>query len=522
MNVDSPVQKILILTANPKKTDRLRLDKEVRDIQEGLRQAKERDYFIIESVWAVRSRDIRRAIFNSKPQIIHFSGHGSEDGGLALENDIGQVQLLQPEALAGLFKLLAEEINCVLLNACYSEIQADAIVQHINFVIGMSREIGDRAAIEFSVGFYDALGAGYSVDRAYDFGCNAIQMAGITEHLTPVIKRKSNLPLAHSTSTPSFESLQLEDSVTRSVKLESPSKVVYAFVLSGSVNEVNEQKLKAIFAHIKELSEDTSLTLRDVESGSIRLILEGSPEGFEKLKSLVESGELTEILDISIQDIQLEEEAVLLAYSDVEQHLQEVARTNEEKPSDLSDSKNSGGNITVYIAEEEAAAPSFLLTRQNFLKVIGAGIIGALIEIIVVSTSLISKSIGGIIAVIEEDIGIILAGKSETILFAETSTADVVASLAVRKELRSLIAVATAVKATDYIIPDPENPLRGTYTNVLTFTTKNPETNEKRTYTIDRPKFIRKSQESSLWELDPDVKELVLQILDIHPKFGEG
>ncbi|GAB1543973.1 hypothetical protein NUACC21_66490 [Scytonema sp. NUACC21] len=160
-----------------------------------MRQASERDRFVLHSEWAVRPRDVRRALLNFSPHIVHFSGHGAEDGGLAFENELGNIQLVSPDALAGLFKLFSESVECVLLNACYSEIQAQAIAQHINFVIGMNREIGDRAAIEFAVGFYDALGSGYPVETAYEFGCNAIQMAGIAEFSTPVLKCKnSSLP----------------------------------------------------------------------------------------------------------------------------------------------------------------------------------------------------------------------------------------------------------------------------------------------------------------------------------------
>jgi hypothetical protein len=69
-------------------------------------------------------------------------------------------------------------------------VQAAAISQHIPYVIGMNQAIGDRAAIEFAVGFYDALGAGRSVEFAYELGCSAIGMAGISEQLTPVLRRK--------------------------------------------------------------------------------------------------------------------------------------------------------------------------------------------------------------------------------------------------------------------------------------------------------------------------------------------
>ena len=89
-----------------------------------------------------------------------------------------------------LFKLFTPNIECVLLNACYSEVQVNAIVRHIPYVIGMNKEIGDKASIEFAIGFYTALGAGKSIEFSDEFGCSAIRLAGISEHLTPVLKKK--------------------------------------------------------------------------------------------------------------------------------------------------------------------------------------------------------------------------------------------------------------------------------------------------------------------------------------------
>jgi hypothetical protein len=80
-----------------------------------------------------------------------------------------------------------------VLNACYSKFQAEAIARHIEYVIGMSKGIGDKAAIEFSVGFYSALGAGESIEFSYELGCNAIQLEGLPEELTPVLYKKGKL-----------------------------------------------------------------------------------------------------------------------------------------------------------------------------------------------------------------------------------------------------------------------------------------------------------------------------------------
>jgi uncharacterized protein YjbI with pentapeptide repeats len=186
-------KKILILTANPKNTDKLRLDQEVREIQNGLDRAKQRDRFEIISRWATRPDDLRRALLDHNPNIVHFSGHGGGEHGLALENDTGKLQLVSTASLTRLFSVFRDTIECVLLNACYSEAQASAISQHIPYVIGMNEAIGDRAAIEFSVGFYDAIGAGRSIEEAFEMGCASIELESISESLTPVMKRKTDL-----------------------------------------------------------------------------------------------------------------------------------------------------------------------------------------------------------------------------------------------------------------------------------------------------------------------------------------
>ena len=186
-------QKILILAANPKGITPLRLDEEVREIDAGLQRAKHRDQFVLEQKWAVRSRDIQRAMLDVNPQIVHFSGHGMGDEGLVFEDETCLAKLVNGEALAGLFDLFADQVECVVLNGCYSEVQAEAISQHVNYVIGMKKAIGDKSAIEFAVGFYDALGAGRSVEFAHKFGCAAIRLAGVPEQLTPILKKKPNI-----------------------------------------------------------------------------------------------------------------------------------------------------------------------------------------------------------------------------------------------------------------------------------------------------------------------------------------
>ena len=86
------------------------------------------------------------------------------------------IKNIDTNTIANLFELCKEHLQCVVLNACYSEIQANEINKSIKYVIGMSQAIRDDAAIAFSTGFYRALGYGKSVEEAFKWGKNAIEL----------------------------------------------------------------------------------------------------------------------------------------------------------------------------------------------------------------------------------------------------------------------------------------------------------------------------------------------------------
>ena len=189
------VKKILILAANPRGTVHLEVNQEIRRIQAGLRRSAKYKLFEPEPIvrLGVRPGDLQKSLREVNPSIVHFCGHGGGSEGLVFENDAGQQQLVSTEALADLFKLFANQVECVLLNACYSQEQADEIVKHINYVIGMGQDIRDDAAIAFTEGFYEELGSGETIESAYKLGCNRIQLEinrSTPEHLIPVLLKK--------------------------------------------------------------------------------------------------------------------------------------------------------------------------------------------------------------------------------------------------------------------------------------------------------------------------------------------
>ncbi len=174
---EEEITRVLLLSANPKDTNQLRLNEEFREIREGLNLSENRALFDIKQGGATRAKDLRRLIFSFNPHIVHFSGHSSTDG-IYLESDTGRYNPVTGYALANLFSLFSDTVKCVILNACYSREQAFEIVQQIPYVVGMSTRIRDDSAIQFAIGFYDAIGAGRGIEDAYKFGCNAIQLEG--------------------------------------------------------------------------------------------------------------------------------------------------------------------------------------------------------------------------------------------------------------------------------------------------------------------------------------------------------
>jgi len=186
------MKRILILTANPTNTKPLRVSEEVREIKRAWERSQNREQFEIIVEEAVRPQEFRRTLLGHKPNIVHFSGHGGGEQGLALMGDNGEAFLVKVAPLAKFFKALQEIffIDCVFLNACYSDVQAEGIYPYVNYVVGMNQKIGDEAAKQFAIGFYDTLFAGQSIQSAFDLGCNAIEIENIPEHLTPVLRTK--------------------------------------------------------------------------------------------------------------------------------------------------------------------------------------------------------------------------------------------------------------------------------------------------------------------------------------------
>jgi tetratricopeptide (TPR) repeat protein len=188
------VATILFISANPSPAAALELDEEYRAVDEEKAHAPLGRAFDLRPALAARLDDVRHKLAEFGPVVVHFGGHtrsagdaapGKRDFGvpdepevraeIVLLDDAGQPKPVPIEPLAELFSLAGQPIRCVVLNACNTLAQADAVAARIDgAVVGTTVPIPDAAAISFSKGFYGSLCAGDSVQKAFAAGCNNV------------------------------------------------------------------------------------------------------------------------------------------------------------------------------------------------------------------------------------------------------------------------------------------------------------------------------------------------------------
>ncbi|HWB80112.1 MAG TPA: CHAT domain-containing protein [Nannocystaceae bacterium] len=185
---------VLFLAANPQSTERLALDVECRNIDERLKLGPERP-LKFESRWAVRTIDLQQALLEVAPTVVHFSGHGAGTSGIVLAGkDDSAVQHVDGAALRGLFAAFADTVKVVVLNACWAEAQAQAIVEVVDAVVGMRDAVADEAALAFSLAFYQALAFGKPVAQAFALGVNQIELEGLADQRdVPVLLQRKQV-----------------------------------------------------------------------------------------------------------------------------------------------------------------------------------------------------------------------------------------------------------------------------------------------------------------------------------------
>jgi CHAT domain-containing protein len=153
----SNIKTLLFIASSPRDYDGLQVGFEYESIKNEWLASDMRDQFKIES--PIMSADINTMIANvnsHNPAIVHFSGHG-ELKGLVMNDRNNNAQLIPTNILESFFGTFSKKPECVFLNSCYSNKQAQTISKHAKYIIGMNQPIGDDSAVKFSKYFYKFL-----------------------------------------------------------------------------------------------------------------------------------------------------------------------------------------------------------------------------------------------------------------------------------------------------------------------------------------------------------------------------
>ena len=183
-------QTILFLTADPSGTSSHWLGRQVGAIHKALGSCVHRGRFELNERWAIEWPDLLPALRTLNPTLVHFSGQGGA-GGLVFHAIGGGSHAVSVDAFADAFRAEGASTKLVVLCNCYSDAQAEALLAHVECVIGIDVSArGDEAWI-FATGFYRALGDGASIKAAYDDGVASLALAGLPTSVRPQIKVRS-------------------------------------------------------------------------------------------------------------------------------------------------------------------------------------------------------------------------------------------------------------------------------------------------------------------------------------------
>jgi CHAT domain len=187
-----PSVRFLILAANPSGAESLRLDQEIREIQKTIRSGKERDNMSISIRLAVTTADIQQALLDDEPRLVHFAGHGGGPAeSITVMDEHGRAHSIPVAGLVKLFRVAGRGVECVIVNACETELLARGLSTVIPYVIGMRQPVRDKSAIRFSIGFYQAMAAGRSIDDAFELGVAQLMMRPLgSDASAPVLFRR--------------------------------------------------------------------------------------------------------------------------------------------------------------------------------------------------------------------------------------------------------------------------------------------------------------------------------------------
>ncbi|MGH7599019.1 MAG: SUMF1/EgtB/PvdO family nonheme iron enzyme [bacterium] len=202
--VASPLRVLgMAVSPHDPKLAALDLQNEKQRVEEAIKTLRHSGQIELTWLTAQTWRDLQKAMRGGPWHVFHFIGHGgfdhhTDEGLIFLADDAGASQRLTATSLG---RLLADHrsLRLVILNSCegargsehdlFSSTASILVRRGLPAVLAMQYEITDRAAIEFSRAFYEAMAEAMPVDAVVSEARKAVSFAvnNTVEWGTPVL-----------------------------------------------------------------------------------------------------------------------------------------------------------------------------------------------------------------------------------------------------------------------------------------------------------------------------------------------
>lgn len=182
--------KLLALLSNPDNEVKLRMDREIKEINGRISHKVSHD-FECKQVPAINIDELPGLLIKEKPELLHFSGHGDKSQ-LCFEDKVGKSKNISSEAIQTIFKEVGHYITCLLINACGSSKLAEKLSLYVPHVIGFPDKIEDELSEIFSKTFYETLSLGHSVTSCFEMA-KATIMSDVEVKRLPILYENKKL-----------------------------------------------------------------------------------------------------------------------------------------------------------------------------------------------------------------------------------------------------------------------------------------------------------------------------------------
>jgi hypothetical protein len=176
------------------------IGRKTRRIREELERSVARERFHLVDCPAPETYDLLRFLRRHRPVLVYFAGGDppvgerrlgqglfGKRGGLYIRRN-GVPQLVTPIALQEMFGAAGSSVKLVVLDRSFTKLQAEALLAHVECVVGTPGTASPALAEAYAVGLFGAIGDCESIATAHRHACAAVSLEGLASDDLPQIK----------------------------------------------------------------------------------------------------------------------------------------------------------------------------------------------------------------------------------------------------------------------------------------------------------------------------------------------